>query len=389
MGSKALSIRNIIIAAILAALCLLTACSPTIGDLSDSLNNIVQNADNLLESKNNPSNKSFDGAIADDDASDSAKFSGSSFTVYFIDVGQADSILVECDGEYMLIDGGNVADSSLIYSFLEGHGIKHLNYIVATHAHEDHVGGLAGALNYASVGIAYSPVMEYPSRAFDNFVKYLDEQGVSITIPAPGDNFQLGSANVEVLGAINPSDNPNNTSIVLMVTFGETKFLFTGDAEREEEQDILDMGFDLSADILKVGHHGSDTSTIYPFLREIMPEYAIISCGKDNVYAHPHDNLLSRLRDADVTIFRTDLQGTIICKSDGKTVAFEIERNADIATNPTTPSTDEVFYIGNKNSLKFHRSTCPSLPAEQNRVIFDNRAEAIDAGYSACGTCKP
>ncbi|GHU88983.1 competence protein ComE [Clostridia bacterium] len=256
-------------------------------------------------------------------------------TVYYIDVGQADSALVLCGGAAMLIDGGNAADSDLVYTFLKNHEIDKLDYIVATHAHEDHVGGLAGALSYATVDTALCPVTEYDTKAYKNFVKALDKQGVSITVPKHGDAFKLGDAEVKIVGPINQSDEPNNMSIVMKITYGGTSFLFTGDAERAEEADILDAGYDLSSTVLKVGHHGSDTSTTYPFLREIMPSYAVISCGKKNSYGHPHENTLSRLRDADVTLFRTDMQGTITAVSDGKTVGFTTERNAAARTNPT------------------------------------------------------
>ena len=141
--------------------------------------------------------------------------------------------------------------------------------------------------------------------------------------------------------------------------------------------------------MLKVGHHGSDTSSSYLFLREVMPEYAIISCGKDNSYGHPHDETLSRLRDADVTLYRTDMQGTVTCTSDGKTVSFTVERNAGTETNPTEKTSDADYYIGNINSHKFHRPDCSGLPAEKNRVIFDTREEAIEQGYDPCGTCRP
>ena len=311
------------------------------------------------------------------------------FAVYFIDVGQADSALVVCDGESMLIDGGNVADSDLIFTFLRERGIERLDYIVATHAHEDHVGGLAGALNYSSVGVAFSPVTEYDSRAFGSFVKYLDEQGVAITVPNPGDTFMLGEAEVVIVGPVMGYTDTNNTSIVLRIAYGDTSFLFTGDAERESEQGILEAGYDISATVLKVGHHGSDTSTTYPFLREIMPEYAVISCGANNSYGHPDENLLSRLRDADVTLFRTDMQGTVICNSDGQTVSFTVERNANAETNLTKPAADEPYYIGNINTHKFHRPSCSGLPAEKNRVILDTRDMAINEGYDPCGTCKP
>jgi competence protein ComEC len=314
-------------------------------------------------------------------------------TVCFIDVGQADAALLVSGGMAMLIDGGNPSDSSLIYIILKDRGITHLDYIIATHAHADHVGGLSGALNAATAGTAYCPVTGFDTRAFESFVRHLGDQGVEITIPTPGEVFPLGSATVKILGplTITPGDQ-NNSSIVLKVTHGEVSFLFTGDAERKAEQELLDAGYDLSATVLKVGHHGSDTSTTYPFLREIMPEYAVISCGHGNSYGHPHDNLLSRLRDADVTLYRTDMQGTVTFISDGRTVRVMTGRNAGAQTNPTEPSgaaVGEEYYIGNINSLKFHRPTCSGLPAEQNRVTLETRDGAVAEGFDACGNCKP
>jgi len=310
-------------------------------------------------------------------------------TVFFIDVGQSDATLIVCGGSAMLIDGGNPSDSSLIYSFLQRYGITHLEYIVATHAHADHVGGLVGALNYATVSVALSPVTDFDTRAFENFVRYLNAQGVSITVPKHGDTFMLGSSHVQIVGPINESSNPNNTSIVMRVTYGETIFLFAGDAEGALERDILEAGYDISATVLRVGHHGGDTSTTYPFLREIMPTYAVISCGRDNQYGHPHENLLSRLRDADVTVFRTDMQGTITAVSDGRTVSFTAERNSEAQTNPTEHNFLEDSYIGNVNTLKFHRTTCATLPAEINRVTLENRQIAISEGFEPCGNCRP
>ena len=345
---------------------------------------------------------------------------GSSFEIHYIDVGQADAALVLCDGQAMLIDGGNAEDSNLIYAYLKKLSLDHLQYIVCTHAHEDHVGGLAGALNYATVDVAFSPVTSYDSRAFGNFVTYLDKQGVSITIPKAGDSFSLGSATVSILGPINSSDDPNNTSIVLRIVYGDTSFLFTGDAEREEEQDILNAGYTLDSTVLKVGHHGSETSTSYVFLREIMPEYAVISVGTGNSYGHPTDAVLSRLRDADVKVYRTDLQGDVICTSDGKTVSFSVARNADADTlasvgpnstqsggntgttqpeHTVTPSQEEptnapvgTDYILNTNTHKFHYPGCSSVKqmAEKNKQSFTGtRDEVIAMGYDPCGRCHP
>lgn len=333
----------------------------------------------------------------------------STFEVHFIDVGQADAALVLCDGKAMLIDGGNSEDSSLIYSFLKKRSIDHLDYIVATHAHEDHIGGLSGALNYATVGTAYCPVTSYDSKAFSSFVKYLGE--TSITIPAAGDSFKLGSAAVTILAPVKSYDDPNNTSIVLRIEYGDTSFLFTGDAERESEQDILNAGYNLTSTVLKVGHHGSESSTTYPFLREIMPEYAVISVGTGNSYGHPTEDTLSRLRDADVKVYRTDLQGDIKCTSDGKTVSFSVAKNENADTlapaarvEPTpapvpTPTPDPepnettgVSYILNTNSKKFHYPDCGSAKKmkESNKEYFTGtREEVIARGFSPCGNCDP
>lgn len=246
-----------------------------------------------------------------------------SFEVHFIDVGQADSALVMCDGKYMLIDAGNKEDSNLLYTYLKKHDVKHLDYVIATHIHEDHVGGMGGALNYATPGIVYCPVDSNDSYLFKTIEKHVKKANSKILVPTAGESFMLGSARVDILGCnFGEPDDINNTSIVLKVTYGETSFLFTGDAEREAEKVLVDSGVDLSATVLKVGHHGSNTSTSYVFLREVMPKYGIISVEKGNEYGHPHSEPLSRLMDADVEIYRTDFHGDIICKSDGVDVTF-------------------------------------------------------------------
>lgn len=251
---------------------------------------------------------------------------GSTMQVHFMDVGQADAALVLCDGEAMLIDGGNKEDSSLLYSYLQAHEVTHLNYVVGTHAHEDHIGGLSGALHAASADVIMCPVTDYDSEAFRDFRKTVQNIGCSITVPKAGDCFPLGAAQVEILHCDPTNDNPNNTGIVLRITHGETSFLFTGDAEREVEEAIMDAGIDVQSTVLKVGHHGSGTSTGYRFLYEVQPAYGVISVGADNDYGHPHDSVTSRLRDADVTVYRTDRNGDIVCISDGNTVTFITEQ---------------------------------------------------------------
>ena len=315
---------------------------------------------------------------------------GGSLQVHFIDVGQADAALVICDGHYMLIDGGNAEDSDLVYSYLERHGAKNLDYMVASHAHEDHIGGLSGALNYAKVDTALCPVTEYSSKVFQNMVKYLEQQGKSLTVPAPGDKFDLGSARVEILGPVQEYDDTNNTSIVLRIDYGETSFLFTGDMETGAEKDLLESGADVRATVLKAGHHGSDTSTGYQFLREVSPQYTVISVGEGNKYGHPSDEVLSRFRDAGTEVYRTDMQGHVIAESDGKTVTFRTEKEADTATNPTGNSTLQM-YVGNSGSKKFHLSDCASAKniQEDKKVVFLTRLQAVLEGYEPCGRCNP
>ncbi len=315
---------------------------------------------------------------------------GGSFQVHFIDVGQADAALVICDGHYMLIDGGNAEDSDLVYSYLERHGAKNLDYMVASHAHEDHIGGLSGALNYAKVDNALCPVTEYSSKVFQDMVKYLGQQGKTLTVPAPGDKFELGSARVEILGPVQEYDDTNDTSIVLRIDYGETSFLFTGDMETGAEKDLLESGANVRATVLKAGHHGSDTSTGYQFLREVSPQYTVISVGEGNKYGHPSNEVLSRFRDAGTEVYRTDMQGHVIAESDGKTVTFRTEKEADTATNPTGNSTLQI-YVGNSGSKKFHLPDCASAKnvQEDKKVVFLTRLQAVLEGYEPCGRCNP
>ena len=337
-----------------------------------------------------------DGTTAD--TSDSVSVpENSSFAVHFIDVGQADAALIVCAGQTMLIDGGNAEDSNLIYSYLQKQKITHLDYVVCTHAHEDHVGGLSGALTAATVGTVLAPVTDYDSKVFQNFVAKARERGREITVPRAGDVYQVGDATVTVLGPQKAYDETNDTSIVLRVVFGKTSFLFTGDMESSAEKDLLEAGVELKSTVLKVGHHGSTTSTSYQFLRAVAPTYGVISVGTDNQYDHPNEDVLSRLRDADVTLYRTDLQGDIICTSDGANVTFTTQKTTDQPINPTEPdksgsgdaSVTEYAYIGNLNTKTYHLPTCAHLPAEKNRIYFTTKEEAIEHGYTACGSCKP
>lgn len=316
---------------------------------------------------------------------------GQAFQMHFIDVGQALSVLVECDGQFMLYDGGNVDDGSLVVSYLQNQGVEELQYVFCSHAHEDHVGGLAAALAYFPANHVYSPVTEADTKCFQDFVKYTQQQGLQVEVPAVGTVWPLGSATVTLLGPVKQYDETNDTSLVLRIDYGSTSFLLTGDMESDAERDLVESGANLKADVLQVGHHGSSTSSSYIFLNAVLPKMGIISCGVNNKYGHPHEETLSILRDAGVDVYRTDLLGTITIGSDGANYTVSSEHYAtDAELNPTDPaasSTAQQAYIGNVNSKKFHLPTCPNLPAEKNQILFSSYEEAVAAGYTPCATC--
>ena len=303
-----------------------------------------------------------------------------SFRMHFLDVGQALSVLVECDGQYMLYDGGNVDDGSMVVSYLQKQGVEELQYVFCSHAHEDHVGGLAAALAFFPANHVYSPVTEASTKCFQDFVKYTQQQGLQVEVPTVGTVWQLGGATVTMLGPVAQYSETNDTSIVLRVDYGATSFLLTGDMESDAERDLVNSGANLKADVLQVGHHGSSTSTSYLFLNAVLPEMGVISCGVNNKYGHPHEETLSILRDAGVDVYRTDLLGTVVIGSDGQNYTIRTDKTAtDAELNPTAPaasSTAQQTYIGNVNSKKFHLPTCPNLPAEKNQILFSSYDEA-------------
>ena len=313
---------------------------------------------------------------------------GGEFTVHAIDVGQADCFLLECGGKFMLIDGGNREDSDLVVTYLEQQGVSELEAVVCTHAHEDHVGGLPAVLAVYPTKAVYAPTNTYSSNIFDKFLYYTDQQGLSVTIPGPGDILELGSATAQVMGPVKSYAETNDTSIVLLVTFGQTRFLFTGDMETAAENDMLDYWegkVNWNVDVLKVGHHGSSTSSSYRLVYEADPEYGLVSVGTDNSYGHPHREILKLYRDAGVPLLRTDRLGHILLTSDGKEVTVTWEnQNAqpDVVENG-----ESTTYIGNKNSKKLHAPDCKNLPKAENQVLFEDFNEALSAGYEPCGSC--
>lgn len=261
----------------------------------------------------------------------SGKDANSSFSIRFIDVGQGDSALVECDGHYMLIDGGETTAGDTVYNVLEEQGIQKLDILVVSHLHTDHYGGLTKALTYASsIGVTLSNAEYKDSKAFRNFEHQLQINGSKITVPAPGDVYKLGSAEIEVIDSTVEEDND---SLVLLITYGDTRFLFTGDIEDAAQARISDKYQSESdepfkVDLIKMPHHGSYTGTLYRFVRTFMPDYAIISCGEGNMYGHPHRETLDLLNSKTYSpkVYRTDQDGDIVVRSNGKELSVEASK---------------------------------------------------------------
>lgn len=325
-----------------------------------------------------------------------ATSSSSTLTATFLDVGQGDCCIIRCDGKTMVVDGGPPKASSRVYSWLKNQRIKTIDYLVATHADTDHVGGLSAALEACSCKRAYCSVTKASQDAFNDMKKRLTRQGVKLKVPKVGTTWKLGSAKVKVIAG---GGSGNEGSLVLQVTHGTVKLLLAADSTLDAEAAYSSR---LSTvNLLKVAHHGSSGSSGYRFLRACMPKNAVISVGRGNSYGHPTQETLSRLRDCGAKVFRTDMQGDVTATSNGKKLSVKVAHNANAntflelssgsgsGTGGTSGNTVTSSYIGNTNSLKFHRPSCKTLPLEHNRVYFKSRSAAVKAGYTPCGNCKP
>ena len=239
--------------------------------------------------------------------------------VTFIDVGQADSILLESKGEYMLVDAGNNEDGPKLVTYLENKNIKDFKYVIGTHPHEDHIGGLDDIINNFNIETFYMPDVITTTKTFEDVLDSLEAKNITLSIPNKNDTFNLGEATVKVLyvGTDEESDL-NDTSVVIKVTYQNVSFLLTGDASTKVEE-TLDRK-DLESTVLKVGHHGSTTATDKEFLSLVNPTYAIISVGKNNQYHHPHTSVINTLNDQNITTYRTDEDGTIEMITDGTNI---------------------------------------------------------------------
>jgi len=311
-------------------------------------------------------------------------------TIHFLDVGDADAIIVLCDGEAMVIDGGYSSHSQFIYSYLRSTlNIDHIKYAIVTHPHDDHIGGIPAVMHACTVEHLLSPVIYYPGEPFETMIETAQTQGLSITTASQGDEFFIGNAKCRIVSPIQTSTNINDLSIVILMKYGSHRFLFTGDIEKNAEEILLNSWEDIHADVLKVAHHGRDTSSSHMFLRVVNADYYIVSGG-----VMLAKNVRDRMMLSSGEIYTTQEKGTIICHSDGQQLSFEFIGSKSSKNNQKEPATTDqvtLYYIGNTKSKRYHCSWCNSAKtmSEKNQIIFDTKQEALDNGYKGCTICKP
>ncbi|NFO80320.1 MBL fold metallo-hydrolase [Clostridium botulinum] len=310
--------------------------------------------------------------------------------VHYIDVGQGDSELIQIDGKNILIDAGCNDNKALNY--LKSQGISKLDYIIATHPHEDHIGGMTSVINNFEIGEFYAPKVTHTTRTFENMVKALQNKGLKITVPKVGDTLTIGNATMQFLAPNSATyQDMNNYSIVCKLKYGNTSYLFTGDAESLSEGEILAKQLDISADVLKLGHHGSHSSTSQAFLDKVNPKYAIVSCGKGNDYGHPHQETIDKLNAKNINILRTDVSGTIISTSDGNNINFNVnasETNTGNTTNNNTSETktkSNTVWVANKTAKVYHSSKDCSNMKNPTQISL---SDAQEKGLKPCSKCN-
>lgn len=342
-----------------------------------------------------------------------------SMEVHFMDVGQGDATLVVCDGHSMLIDAGDYTKGTAIQNYLKKQKIKKLDYLIFTHPDSDHIGGAPVIVTKFDIDKVFLSNFEKDNKTYQKMIQALDNKHLKYTTPKVGTQYSLGSAKITILAPNGSYDNPNDASVALTIEHGKNRFLFTGDAEEAAEKDILANGIDISADVYKAGHHGSRTSTSQEFFEAVAPAYAVISCGEDNAYGHPHAETLNTFRMNGVEVYRTDEEGTIVAVSDGKKITFNVPAsetwkagepngNASVWEVPDKDSenqdasvvaesekkedrsnTKEVTYVLNTKTKKFHKPSCNSLPTVNRKDSTESREDIVAQGYVPCKRCNP
>lgn len=254
---------------------------------------------------------------------ETVKIDPNNLIIHFVDVGQGDCILISKNNEHVLIDAGNNEDGPLLVEYFKELGIKKFKYVIGTHAHEDHIGGIDNVINNFELGHYYMPDVITTTKTFEDVLDALLAKKKAFETPNIGDKFKLSDTEFEVLYLGDDKSDLNNTSIVLKLTYKNTTYLFMGDATSTVEKILINEGKDLKSDVLKVGHHGSQYSSTATFLKQVSPRYAVIQVGQDNDYGHPKQVTMDKLEKLKTLTYRTDKHGTIILTSDGDNISFE------------------------------------------------------------------
>lgn len=300
--------------------------------------------------------------------------------VHFLDVGQGLSILVQSDGQTMIYDGGDKSTSSFVVSYLQKQNVTTIDYLISSHYDSDHMAGLIGCLNAFDVKNVISSDYEHDSKLYQSFIQTVADKGLPMQHPAVGTEFSFGSGSFQILApaTIDPNDS-NKNSVAIKLTNGNNSFIFTGDAESTSEKAMCESGIDLSCDVLVPGHHGSATATSWDFLQATVPEYAVISCGKDNQYGHPDKDVMDKLESMDIQVYRTDKQGTIVAVSDGTTITWDQEPCNDYSPGDKEDKGTQAQTSKSKGSS----SSGSKATANENSSSGNKEVSAASAGASS------
>lgn len=247
---------------------------------------------------------------------------GSGLEVHFIDVGQGDATLIKADGHAMLIDSGENDKGTAVQLYLKKQGVDQLDYLVLTHTDSDHIGGADVIISKFDIGQIFLSDFKKDNKTYRDLRNSMKYKNMTFSTPEVGAEYELGDAVITFLAPNDTYEDPNNSSIALILDYGDNSFLFSGDCEKEAERDILKNDLNLDVDVYQVGHHGSKSSSTEEFLDAMSPEYAVISCAEESGYGHPHAKTMNNLRARGIKVFRTDEQGSIVAYSDGERIKW-------------------------------------------------------------------